>query len=464
MNQAELARALGLSPSYLNQLERGHRPLTVAVLLRVSEVFGVDATFFAAREPARLIAELHEAFGAGATPIPRSEIEQLAADTPHAALAMLELHRRFRETIEQLEAVTRSDGSGGADGSADDSRAVLRPHEAVRDFFYRRQNHIAELDEAAEALAREIRVRPGEVRRALADRLHSAHSVRITGLDTADADRLEALNEFDATDRTLRLSPHLRPGQQAFRMATQLAYLECGPLLDDVLAGSADPDAADRTTAALTRIGLANYFAAALVLPYTDFHRTAERFRYDLERLSDHYGVGFETIAHRLSTLQRPSAPGVPFSFVRVDRAGNMSKRQSATGFHFSRGGGTCPLWNVYQAFAAPGTVHVQVAAMPDGVRYLWLARTVTRRRGRWGEPAKTFAIALGCETRHAHRLVYSQGLDLDDPRAATPIGAGCRVCERDDCVQRAFPRIGDQLIVREDRGTFVPYPSSPRK
>jgi XRE family transcriptional regulator, fatty acid utilization regulator len=452
MTQVDLARALEISPSYLNQIEHGSRPLTVPVLLRLTEVLGVDPGFFAEHRPQRLVAELHEAFTeisrAGTAPVPVGEIERLAADLPAAADAVLELFRRYRHADELLATETRA-------ATDDDAGRALQPHEEVRDFFYRRRNHIAELDDAAELLAGGIGIRPGEVRRVLADRLHHHHGVTITGLDDVTADG--ALHRYDPVERVLRLSPHLRPGQQAFRMATQLAYLEQEALID-ALAATGEHD--DPTTHTLTRIGLAHYYAAALVLPYGDVHRTAEAFRYDLERLADHYGVGFETVAHRLSTLQRPSAPGVPFSFVRVDRAGNMSKRQSATGFHFSRGGGTCPLWNVYQAFSSPGTVHVQVAAMPDGARYLWVARTVTRGRGQWGAPGKTFAIALGCEIRHAHRLVYATGLDLDDPAAATPIGAGCRVCARHGCAQRAFPPIGEQLAITEDRSTFVPYPT----
>lgn len=452
MTQAELARALEISPSYLNQIEHGSRPLTVPVLLRVTEVFGVDGAFLAGREPARLIAELHEVFSeTAAPPVPAGEIERLA-ELPAAADAVLSLYRRLRQADEHLASETRAASDGLETG-----RAPL-PHEAVRDFFYRRRNHIAELDDAAEHLAAEIGVRPGEVRRVLADRLRRAHGVGIGGLEDDFGDDAGELHRFDAARRRLLLSPHLRPGQQAFRMAAQLAYLEHDALLDTIAETA---EFTDPPTHTLTRIGLAQYFAAALVLPYGDFHGSAEAFGYDVERLADRYGLGFETICHRLSTLQRPSAPGVPFSFVRVDRAGNMSKRQSATGFHFSRGGGTCPLWTVYQAFSSPGTIHVQVAAMPDGARYLWVARTVTRGRGRWGAPGKTFAIALGCEVRHARRLVYSGGLDLDDPTAATPIGAGCRVCARDSCAQRAFPRIGGELAIAESRSTFVPYPTT---
>ena len=196
-----------------------------------------------------------------------------------------------------------------------------------------------------------------------------------------------------------------------------------------------------------------------MILPYERFRSTAEDYRYDVERLATQFEVSFETVCHRLSTLQRPRARGVPFSFVRVDRAGNVSKRLSATPFHFSRTGGTCPLWNVYEAFASPGKVLTQLASMPDGRHYLWVARTITRSPGRYGAPSKMFAVGLGCETRHAGRLVYSAGLDLTDRESATPIGMGCKMCERPACAQRAFPPLGRALAVDQNRTTFAAYP-----
>lgn len=457
MTQAGLARVLGISPSYLNQIEHGSRPVTVPVLVRITEVLGVDGGLLAARRPERLLAELHEAFselgsGTDGQPVPAAEIERLATELPVAADAVLALYRRYQQIDELLAA----QGRFGDDG-VELGRPVM-PHEEARDFFYSRRNHIAELDDAAEALAEKIGIRRGEVRRVLADRLRSAHGVGVATLDEPGRNPVDELHYYDAERRLLRLSQHLRPGQQAFRMAAQLGRLEHQPLIDQ-LTGPADET--DSSAHTLIKIGLAQYFAAALILPYEEFQHTAEAFRYDIEQLSAHFTVGFETVCHRLSTLQRPSAPGVPFSFVRIDRAGNISKRASATAFHFSRGGGTCPLWNVYQAFASPGEIHVQVAAMPEGPRYLWMARTVTRNRGRWGTPGKTFAIALGCELRHAHRVVYATGLDLGDPSAATPIGAGCRVCSRDACAQRAFPRIDSRLVIDAHRGTFAPYPTA---
>ncbi|MEU9252010.1 short-chain fatty acyl-CoA regulator family protein [Streptomyces sp. NPDC048270] len=443
MSQAELARVLAISPSYLNQMEHDSRPLTVPVLLRLTEAFGVDPGFFSERDTSRLLADLREALAGEVAEarVSPSDLAELAGRMPAVAGVLVDLGRRAQLLAERL--------AGDGDGREGAAQGPRSPHEEIREFFYRRQNYLHDSDLAAETLAREIGIRPGDVLRALSVRLLDRHGVRLA----ADSDRL---HHYDAGSRVLHVSSRLRPGQQAFRMATQLALLEHGEELDRLAAEDFAPGSPAH---ALARIGIANHFAAALILPYRAFHTAAEEFRYDIERLCDHFGLGYETVCHRLSTLQRPGLRGVPFSFVRVDRAGNMSKRQSATGFHFSRTGGTCPLWNVYEAFAAPGRIHVQVAAMPDGQRHLWTARAVTRHRGGWGEPGKTFAIGLGCEIRHASRLVYSDGLDLGRTSADTPIGMGCRLCERLDCPQRAVPPLGRALAVDENSSSFVPYP-----
>ena len=450
-SQAALAQMLQISPSYLNQIEHDVRPLTVAVLLRISEMFGVDATFFSSQDDTRLLAELREVTMDRDLDIDvdPAEIADVVNAHPALARAMVNLHRRYQITTTQLAAATEdrfSDGSG--------SGAITMPHEEVRDYFYQRQNYLHELDTAAEDLTIDLRMHRGDLARDLSDRLKAVHGVHIVArTDLGDT----VLHRYDPATRRLEIGSHLSSGQQVFKMAAELAYLEFGGLIDKLVA---DGKFTSEESTTLARLGLANYFAAATVLPYGQFHEVAEKFRYDVERLSAFYSASYETVAHRLSTLQRPSMRGVPFSFVRVDRAGNMSKRQSATGFHFSSSGGTCPLWNVYETFANPGKILVQIAQMPDGRNYMWVARTVERRASRYGQPGKTFAIGLGCELRHAHRLVYSEGLDLssDSNMSVTPIGAGCRVCERDNCPQRAFPALGRALDIDEHRSTVSPY------
>lgn len=447
LTQAALARALELSPSYLNQLEQNLRPLTVPVLLRINAVFGVDVQMFSEDEEARLVADLREALSeAGlADGVALAELRELAAGMPAVGRALLALHRRGREAAGRLEQLSGHLGEGWQ-GAA----KPLMPFEEVRDFFYARHNHIAELDEAGEALQREAGLVAGDMAAGLARHLARRHDVRVLADGEAAVPR-----RYDAASRTLRLSADLTPGQRAFQMATQLAFLDRGAMLDGLIAQA---DFSGEEARRLARIGLASYFAGAVLLPYRPFLAAAEAVRYDIERLERQFGVGFETVCHRLSTLQRPGERGVPFFFVRVDRAGNISKRQSATDFHFSRVGGSCPLWNVYEAFAQPGRILIQRAAMPDGRQYLWLARTVGRGAGGFGAPARQFAVGLGCDLRHAARLIYAKGLDLADPEAATPIGAGCKVCERADCAQRAFPMIGRPLQVDEAVRRFAPY------
>ncbi|NUS44641.1 MAG: XRE family transcriptional regulator [Mycobacteriaceae bacterium] len=448
MSQVALAQALEISASYLNQIEHDVRPLTVPVLLRISEVFGVDTTFFSSQDDTRLIAELQEVamdqeMGIDANP---QEIAEMVSTHPSMARAIVNMHRRYRNTSAQLAAATEdrfTDGSGSA--------RISKPHEEVRDYFYQRQNYIHELDAAAEELTAKMRFHRRDVAGEIAARLRTEHGVQIVErIDLGE----NMLHRFDADTRVLEISPHLSGGQKLFKFAAELAYLECGELLDKLVE---DGNFSSEDSRKLAYLGLANYFAAATVLPYSRFHEIAEDFHYDIERLSAFFAQSYETICHRLSTLQRPKLRGVPFSFVRVDRAGNMSKRQSATGFHFSSSGGTCPLWNVYETFAYPGKILIQIAQMPDGRKYLWVARTVERRAARYGQPSKTFAIGLGCELRHASRVIYADGLDLDNP-SATPIGAGCRVCERANCPQRAFPPLGKALDISEHQSTIAPY------
>ncbi|HEY5855492.1 MAG TPA: acetate metabolism transcriptional regulator RamB [Aldersonia sp.] len=448
LSQVALAQALEISASYLNQIEHDVRPLTVPVLLRISEVFGIDPTFFSSQDDTRLIAELQEVSldeDMGIT-ADAQEIADMVSAHPSMARAMVNMYRRYRNTTAQLAAATEdrfADGSG--------SGAISKPHEEVRDYFYQRQNYLHDLDTAAEDLTARMRFHRGDVAGEIGRRLTAVHDVQIVErIDLGEG----VLHRFDSDRGVLEIAPHLSGGQRVFRFAAELAYLECGALIDKLVD---EGNFSSESSRKLAKLGLANYFAAATVLPYGRFHEVAEDFRYDIERLSAFFSQSYETICHRLSTLQRPKLRGVPFSFVRVDRAGNMSKRQSATGFHFSSSGGTCPLWNVYETFAYPGKIITQIAQMPDGHKYLWIARTVERRAARYGEPGKTFAIGLGCELRHAGRVVYADGLNLAEA-TATPIGAGCRVCERANCPQRAFPPLGKELDISEHRSSVSPY------
>lgn len=452
LSQAALARRVGISPSYLNQIEHDRRPLTIRVLLRLTEALGSDVRLLSEDDGARLAGDLHAALSdpeAGVGEIPGStEIREVVAAHPAIARALVAIHRRGADARRRVEEMAIGLGARLPEGA---SLPVL-PYDEVLDFVYDNRNYFSELDLAGERLAEEDGVRGADAAEAMTRLLAGRH-----GIAVAYSDDEVHRRRFDRDAGILTLPRGLGGARRAFQMAVQWALTEHAALLDRLTDA---PTLASAESRALARIGLANYFAGAVVLPYRAFRGAAEALGYDIGLLSDRFAVSIETVCHRLSSLQRPGEAGVPFFFVRVDRAGNISKRHSATDFHFSRIGGTCPLWNVYEAFSSPGRFVTQVAQMPDGRTYLWVARTIGRRVGGFGSPGVEFAVGLGCDVRHADRLVYSRGLALDDPATAVPIGPGCRLCERDRCPQRAFPLVGRPLDVDEDRTRAEPYPA----
>ncbi len=430
LTQAQLAQALGLSPSYLNQIERNKRPLTPAVQARLREVLGDTARLFDTDDPFALVDPLHDTLVALGQPgVSMTELRTLAGNLPQVAHALLDLHREHRALRDRATALELQVGDPGVG-----TPALLSPGDQVRDYFNRLGNHLPELDDLAEHRFAELGLLVGHTAPRLRQLLADRHGVLVEVHAAGGHEK----RRFDAAARVLHLPGYLRPGQQAFQMAAQLVLLEHADLIAALIAraGFDDPE-----RIALSRIGLSNYFAGALVMPYGEFLRSAEESRYDIEWLAHRFGVGFEAVCHRLSTLQREGAPGLPIFFMRVDRAGNVSKRHSSTDFHFSQVGGSCPLWIVYEAFNQPGRVLTQVARLPDGRRHFWLARQVSSGPVGYGQPRKTFAVTLGCDLRHAERLVYARGIDLR-AESAVPIGPGCRTCEWSDCLQRAFPAL----------------------
>jgi predicted transcriptional regulator len=246
----------------------------------------------------------------------------------------------------------------------------------------------------------------------------------------------------------LRLSEALGPRSRCFQLAHQVGLLTQGEVLDRLVA---DQTLTSEASLALCRVALANYFASAVMMPYEPFLAAARAERYDVELLGHRFRASFEQVCHRLTTLQRPGASGIPFHMLRVDIAGNLSKRFSASGIRFARFSGACPRWNVFQAFLTPDRICVQVSRMPDGRTYFCIARTVTKGTGGFRSPKAILAVGLGCDVQYAREMVYADGLDLSDDTAIVPVGVTCRLCERMDCEQRAVPPLEHPLAVDEN-------------
>ncbi len=401
LTQTAMAGDLGVSPSYLNHIERNQRPVSAQLLLRLADTYDVDLRTLGQSAGPASEAELAEAF---ADPVfqglavPRHEIVQLAEDQPAAADALLRLYRAFTD---------RRARDGAETAAADDS-----PSDWVREYVQARRNHFPELDTLGETLAAALEAdAPGEpFETRVRARLQALHGLSVRTLPA------EVMVEW-----TRRYDPHRK------RL-----------LLSETLGPST--------------------LAAAILMPYAPFQRTAEETGYDLGRLQARFGVSYEQAAHRLTTLSRPTARGVPFFLMRVDQAGNISKRFASGAFPFSRFGGACPRWRLHSAFRTPGRVVTQIIETPDGGRWFTLARTVDRQGHDAVTEGQDLAIGLGCELKHAHRLTYARGLDLAAPEV-TPIGPACRLCHRHPCAERAAAPIDRPLVVDDWAKSVSPYP-----
>ncbi|MGX9963353.1 helix-turn-helix domain-containing protein [Roseomonas sp. F4] len=446
MTQQALALRLGISASYLNLIEHDQRPVTASLLLKLGQIFAVDLATLSGQREQKIEAGLREVLAdplLGLEEVPEAEVATLAAEAPQAANALLALYRAWR--------VAREDASGIALPSG---RRLLLPNEEARDFFHDRANHFAELEQVAESIAGELRAAPAEMNHAVAERLRRTHGV------TVSVGRLDgALRRYDPALRRLDLSESLPRESRGFQMAFQLMLLEAREAVEAIIA-PAQLSSAEAT--ALVRLGLLNYAAAALLMPYAAYLTAARALRHEVEALAARFGVSFEQAAHRLSTLQRPEARGVPFFFLRVDPAGNVDKRFSAAGFPFARFGGSCPKWIVHQAFATPATTRVQVAQLADGATFLCFARAIVAPTTHWGEPPPMHVVAMGCDLSRAAEVVYADGLELG--RAAVGIGLSCRLCDRADCRSRAFPPLEHRLKLDPNEDGASPWRFEPRR
>jgi len=444
------ADQLGVSASYLSQIETNQRPVTARVLIALSTVFGVSPSEFDTDDESRLIADLREASAdlALGAPLPGlAELKLAAATTPSLAHQFLALHQAYRRLDERLKTL---DETLGMDGQ--NTPEALLPYEEVRDFFHYRDNYIAELDTAAEALAEEIGIGADDNTGMLLE-LFLQKKLGIQVARDGSESPARVLRRYDPQRKLVTMAADLAGPTRVFQLAVQIAELVFEPLFAEVLTHA---DFKTTTARDVAHVALANYAAGALVMPYRHFAATALTLRHDIEQLQRRYSASFEQICHRLGNLQRPGARGVPFYFVRVDQAGNITKRHSATRFQFARFGGACPLWNVHEAFGHPGRILVQIAEMPDGVRYLCVGRSIVKRSGAYSTPNRHFAVGIDCEISHAHQVVYSEGLQLNG--AAVPIGISCRICERNACHQRAFPPIDRKLTIPVNERRLLPY------
>ncbi|HLQ66358.1 MAG TPA: short-chain fatty acyl-CoA regulator family protein [Candidatus Limnocylindrales bacterium] len=446
LSQAAMAARLGISASYLNLVEHDRRPLSANLLLALAKHFDVDLRSFAGGEDSQLTADLMEAFGDSlfeAAPVSERDVREFVGTTPEVARAVLRLHHAYasaRGSADMLaeEVVDRQD-LAGIDRSGPSS-------ELVSDLIQRHQNHFPELEAEAERLRKDAKLDTEDLFGGLADYLAKKLRVKVRVVTVNEMPA--AVRRFDPERRELLISEVLRRGSRNFQLAHQVGLLTCSDTLDLM---SRDPSLTSGESRALCRVALANYFAAAVLAPYEEFRSAADKLRHDLDLLGHRFRISYEQVCHRLTTLNRKGAKGIPFDMVRIDLAGNISKKFSATGIRLPRFGGLCPLWNVHTAFLQPGVIHTQLSRLTDGTAFFSVARTVRKHRGGYRAPDVLYSLQLNCDVGSARRLVYADGFDLESIAASTPVGITCRLCERLDCRARAFPSVHRRLQVDEN-------------
>ncbi|MDJ0950666.1 MAG: short-chain fatty acyl-CoA regulator family protein [Alphaproteobacteria bacterium] len=497
LSQVAMAERLGISPSYLNLIEHNQRSLTLPLVLKISRLFEIDLQTFSDEEELRLVARLEEVFGDTLfreAPLDSAEIQDIVGAHPELCRALVTLYHAYRGTSDTVHVlkeslsgetflststhklltlltsirsfseilhdnrdlgpvererflaiiVQESDGLaslvgemleyGQSDGLKG-LQGANTPTEEVTDLFEENDNFFPEVEEAAASFRRETGLGDEVTAGRLVDHLEQRLEIRT---QLAPASELGAEGRhYDADDRRLLLSDALPLASLRFQVARQIGSVVGADAFAPYASGPVLTTDASRS---LCLDALAKYFGAAVLMPYDSFREAARSLRHDIELLQNRFGASFEQVCHRLTSLRRPGAAGIPFHFVRVDIAGNISKRFSGAGMRIPRFGGACPRWNVHAAFTSPGTIRTQLEQLPDGTRYLSLAQSEVKRGGGHHVPKSHLAVSIGCEDSYAGQIVYADGLTLEATDAVMPIGVTCRLCERDDCIQRAFP------------------------
>jgi predicted transcriptional regulator/DNA-binding XRE family transcriptional regulator len=440
--QAQMAARLGISAAYVNLLESNQRSMSVQVLVALTEAYGVDWRGLVGDGEEKRIPELRSAMRDPIFTGEAPDLQELRAALDHAP----RLVSRFLQIYDSHRNLTDRLGRQAGTGQTDELLSTT-PGTAIHDFFRDHQNHFDELERAAQEARSRIGGAADDMYASLKRHLRVEHGVgaRLVGLE----DMRETLRVFDRSQGEVRLSEALDHPNRVFQLAHVVGLLTCADVVDDLVqkAGVSDPDGRARLS-----VELVNYFAGALLMPYDEMYEQAEGTRYDIDRLASAFGVSFEQVSHRLTTLQRDGKRGVPFFFLRVDRAGNVTKRFNATPFTLAEQGGSCPVWNIHAAFRSPGVVVPEFVELPGGGRYFTLCRTTDRPVFGRRTQDRRLVIALGCEAAQAERVCYSEGFDPQDTSIFAPIGISCHVCPRQACSQRAHQPINMRLRINADR------------
>jgi len=450
ISQAELSNKLSISPSYLNLIESGKRNINVDLLLQIPEILDIDFRELSPKDNTNLYHDIMELLGENVfedLDIKNLDVKSFVDVNPFIAKAMVRLgdvyKKSNKEVYDKVENISEQNLSNSKSNF---------PGEVVADFLQEKQNFFPLLEEYASKTFSEIQNNNRARYVLLCEYLKTKYKIKVDEVVPKDNDPFT--KKFETTSKILFLSDYLTLETKKLYVASQIAQIEAMPIINNYLENFPFQSNEAKT---LATISLINYTAAAMLMPYKLFYQECMKHRYDLELLQHSFATSFEQVAHRVTCLQDPNMKGIPFHMLRVDIAGNISKRLSLSGIQIPRYGGACPRWNIHSSFMSPNKIHCAVSKMTDGEKYVCIARTIEKGVGRHGVHRSMVSIGLGCKAKHAKNFVYADELNLKDDNAAVPIGVNCRTCTRMDCQQRAFPPLNKNFkIDLNKRGVSV--------
>ena len=446
----KFSEQLKISPSYLNLIESGKRNIDGNLLIKISQELRVELSDLTSKEDVNLendITELLDDQLFEGLDILGPEVKDLVNTNPKIAKALIKLGDNFKqkdhEIVNKVENIS---------GKIIDSRKAAFPGEVISDFLQENKNFFPKLENFANNIFEKVKQNNRTRYIALCEFLNSEYGIIVKDIIPEEGKPFSKI--YKTKEKELFLSDYLSIETKKLHAAAQIAQEGASKEIDEYLSTFSFPS---QEAKKLTRVALLNYCGAAILMPYKLFHKECKELKYDLELLQNTFATSFEQVAHRVTCLQDPDLPGIPFHFLRVDVAGNISKRFSLSGIEIPRYGGACPRWNVYSAFSRPGVIQAAVSKMTNGEKYVCIARTVEKGVGRYGQKKSMLSIGLGCEAKYAKDFVYTENLDLNDKKSELPIGVSCRTCDRLDCSQRAFPPLHKKFDIDiNSRGVSV--------
>ena len=437
----KLSEQIGISASYLNLIESGKRNVDSNLIIKICSELRINVSDLTSKSDLNLENDISELLSDEIfedLDILGPEVKDLVASNPKMAKALIKLGDNFKQKdhdiVNKVENIS---------GKIIDSRRAAFPGEVIADFLQENKNYFPKLEEFANDIFQEVKQNNRTRYIALCEFLKRQYDVQVKDVIPEEGKPFSKI--YKEKEKVLLLSDYISLETKKLYAAAQIAHIGAKDQINFYLSNFKFPS---NEAKELSRIALLNYCGAAILMPYELFHKECKNLKYDLELLQNTFATSFEQVAHRVTCLQDPKLPGIPFHFLRVDVAGNISKRLSLSGIEIPRYGGACPRWNVYSAFSRPGVIQAAVSKMSNGEKYVCIARTVEKGVGRYGQKKSMLSIGLGCEAKYAKDFIYTENLDLNDKKSELPIGVSCRTCDRLDCSQRAFPPLHKKFDV----------------